>query len=98
MPTDKEVRIHWVTLHPPPNMGELLAIADPEDRLRQVLVGLDGWYRETEPMAVNIERDRLLLPALNEVLNKTGGSLATRCRRHPRIPPTTQAVVSEIRR
>ena len=57
---------HYMADHPPPDLGEALALEDPGQRVRGVLRRVYPWYRETERMAANIQRDRLLLPALDE--------------------------------
>jgi AcrR family transcriptional regulator len=62
---------HWLTEHPPPDPGPALALDDPADRLRAVLVALYRWYRATEPMAGLVRRDRGLVPALDSLLGET---------------------------
>lgn len=59
---------HWLAAHPLPDPGPALAIDDPGNRLRAVLLGLYGWYRTHSPMVANIQRDRHLLPALDAVV------------------------------
>lgn len=59
---------HWLRAHPPPDPGPALALAKPQDRLRAVLASLYAWYRETEPMASSVRRDRALVPALDSLL------------------------------
>ena len=58
----------WLTQHPPPDPAPALALAKPEDRLREVLAPLYTWYRETAPMAAAVRRDRALVPALDSLL------------------------------
>jgi AcrR family transcriptional regulator len=59
---------HWLTEHPPPDPGPALALDDPQQRLRAVLVALYGWYRATEPMSGLVRRDRGLVPSLDALL------------------------------
>lgn len=62
---------HFLAEHPPPDASAALALADPVERLEAVLAGLYAWYRETEPMSANVQRDRRLLPALDALLAET---------------------------
>ena len=62
---------HWISLHPPPDPSEALAVPDPEERVRRVLETFYGWYRENEAMQVPIQRDRNLIPALDRVAQET---------------------------
>ena len=55
---------HWMRLHPLPEL-------DPAEGLESVLAALYGWYRETARMAENVRRDRLSVPALDELLRDT---------------------------
>lgn len=57
---------HYMALHPPPDFTEALALEVPHLRVRAVLSRLYARYRDTEPMTANIQRDRLLLPVLDE--------------------------------
>jgi AcrR family transcriptional regulator len=59
---------HFVAEHPLPDLSAALALADPAERVRRVLLGLYGWYRETEAMTGNTQRDRRLLPELDALL------------------------------
>ena len=67
-PEDRELfaacQGHWLAQHPPPAL-------DPADGLEAVLAALYGWYRETARMAENVRRDRLSVPALDELLRET---------------------------
>jgi AcrR family transcriptional regulator len=56
---------HWQSMHPPPAL-------DPAEGLEAVLSALYGWYRETAPMAENVQRDRATLPDLDALLRETG--------------------------
>jgi AcrR family transcriptional regulator len=62
---------HWLSLHPLPDLGAALALADPVQRLQAVLRSYYGWYRETEPMAANVQRDRGAVAPLDELLRET---------------------------
>ena len=68
-PEDRELfaacQGHWLAQHPPPAI-------DPADGLEAVLTALYGWYRETAAMAENVQRDRALVPDLDELLRETG--------------------------
>ena len=59
---------HWMSEHPLPDMSDALSDTDPAERLRRVLEGLYGWYRETALSNEHLQRDRLMLPALDAVM------------------------------
>jgi AcrR family transcriptional regulator len=59
---------HHLSEHPLPDFEAALAPADPGDRVRSVLDGLYGWYRETQRMMRNLQRDRGSDPALDAVM------------------------------
>jgi AcrR family transcriptional regulator len=62
---------HFLAEHPPPDPSAALGVADPAERVRHALLGLYAWYRETEAMTGNTQRDRRLLPELDAVLADT---------------------------
>lgn len=62
---------HWMLLHPLPNLTAALAKPDPVRRLEAVLRAHYGWYRETEPMAEKVQRDRGAVPPLDQLLEAT---------------------------
>jgi AcrR family transcriptional regulator len=62
---------HWMGLHPLPDFSAALALPEPGERLRGVLRGFYGWYRETAPMAENVQRDRGSVPALEALMEAT---------------------------
>jgi AcrR family transcriptional regulator len=62
---------HFLAEHPPPDPTAALAIPDPAERLRAVLRGFYVWYRTREPVFANVQRDRLVLPALDTLLQHT---------------------------
>lgn len=59
---------YWLTKHPPPDPSAGLAIEDPAERLRAVLRPLYRWYRKTARANANMQRDRLVMPALDAVM------------------------------
>jgi AcrR family transcriptional regulator len=74
-PEDAELfgacQAHWIGLHPLPDFSSALARPDPADRVRAVLTGYYGWYRETAPMAEKVQRDRGAVPALDDLMAQT---------------------------
>src|SRR4051794_15376570 len=63
---------HFVASHPPPDPGAWAAIADPEARLRTALEQVYAYFRENAAMVGNVARDAALVPALAEVLGRSG--------------------------
>jgi AcrR family transcriptional regulator len=59
---------HSLAQKPPPDPSAALAIADPSERLRALLTAFYGWYRQVRRARENLERDRLLLPALDAAM------------------------------
>jgi len=55
---------HWMERHPLPDLGPVLAIEDPRERLRAALTGLYGWYRENAPMQRRVFGERPTVPEL----------------------------------
>ena len=55
--------------HPLPDMSAAFAQADAAEGLWQILTGLYGWYRENKASNEHLQRDRLLLPALDAVMS-----------------------------
>ena len=66
---------HFRATFPPPDPSAAFALADPEERLRAVLVAFYGWFRETEAMSANVLRDAEVLPALAGLLRETEGQM-----------------------
>ena len=60
---------HWMAEHPLPDMSTAFADADAAEALRQVLTGLYGWYRQNQRSNEHLQRDRLLMPALDAVMS-----------------------------
>ena len=56
----------WMEDNPMPDLSGALAIEDPAHRVREVLALLYGRFRDTEQMIAHIQRDRLVMPALDE--------------------------------
>ena len=61
---------HYERLHPAPDFGSALAQEEPGVRVRDVLVRLYGWYRETEPMYGKLFSDRASVPELDRFLEE----------------------------
>jgi AcrR family transcriptional regulator len=55
---------HWMGRHPLPNLVPILAIENPEERLRAALTALYGWYRENAPMQRRVFGERPTVPEL----------------------------------
>jgi AcrR family transcriptional regulator len=74
-PSDRDLfaacQAHFLDEHPPPDPVAALALADPVQRVRRTLAGLYRWYRDTEAMTGNVQRDRRLLPDLDDLLAET---------------------------
>ncbi len=60
---------HWMAQHPLPDLSAAFAEVDPVERFRHVLTGLYGWYRDTKRSNEHLQRDRLLMPALDAVMS-----------------------------
>ena len=60
---------HYMGAHPVPDLNEALALESPSRRVGAVLGRIYPWFRETEAMSNNIQRDRLLLPALDRLVS-----------------------------
>jgi AcrR family transcriptional regulator len=58
---------HWLAGDPPPDPGRWAEIDDPDERCRDALTELYGWYRRQEAMLANVQRDAAVLPTLTEV-------------------------------
>jgi AcrR family transcriptional regulator len=61
---------HYERLHPVPDLGGVLAQADPGERLQGALARLYSWYRETEPMYGKLFSDRASVPELDRFLEE----------------------------
>jgi hypothetical protein len=53
-----------------PDLGDVLALAQPGERVRSALVRLYGWYRETEPMYGKLFSDRASVPELDRFMEQ----------------------------
>jgi AcrR family transcriptional regulator len=61
---------HYERSHPAPDLGDVLALAQPGERVRGALVRLYGWYRETEPMYGKLFSDRASVPELDRFMEQ----------------------------
>jgi AcrR family transcriptional regulator len=61
---------HYEALHPPPDFDGAFALEDPSARVRTVLAGLYGWYREIEPMFGKLFSDRASVPELDQFMEQ----------------------------
>ena len=59
---------HEFGMNPPPDPASWALIRDPEERLRVALAELYAYYRRSEPMFANVQRDAPALPALQHVV------------------------------
>jgi AcrR family transcriptional regulator len=60
---------HWLAQNPPPDPSSAaFAIENPAQRLHAVLRALYGWYRRTARASENLQRDRLVMPALDAAM------------------------------
>jgi len=59
---------HSMVKNPPPDPSAALTIGEPAERLRAVLGPLYRWYRKNAQGTENLQRDRLLMPALDAVM------------------------------
>jgi AcrR family transcriptional regulator len=62
---------HWLSLHPLPDLEAALALPDPVGRVHAVLQRYYRWYRDTESMSENVQRDRGAVTSLNDLLAHT---------------------------
>lgn len=61
----------FIELNPRPDFRRATALADPTERVREVLYLLYRWYRRAAPMTENIQRDRHAIPALDALMRRT---------------------------
>jgi AcrR family transcriptional regulator len=59
---------HSMAKNPPPDPSAALAIGDPAERLHAALQPLYVWYRKNARSTENLQRDRLVMPALDAVM------------------------------
>ena len=71
-PSEKELFAacsdHWLAQNPPPDPSAALALANPADRMRAVLAAFYRWYRKSARGQENLQRDRLVIPALDALM------------------------------
>jgi AcrR family transcriptional regulator len=63
---------HWAALNPLPDPTAWRAVREPDARLRRALEELYAYYRRTETMLVNVNRDRPLVPAMAKPAARMG--------------------------
>lgn len=70
---------YWLAQNPPPDPSSAaFASENPAERLRAVLGALYGWYRMTARANENLQRDRLVMPALDAAMRtRMDGQLST---------------------
>ena len=69
---------HFLAANPPPDIGPAMGLADPGERLGEVLRRLYAWYRRTRRMSENLRRDRAGMPALDALLVESVDARMTR--------------------
>jgi AcrR family transcriptional regulator len=57
---------HYMSMHPPPDPSRWAGTRDPDERLRQALTDLYGWWEETEEMMSRVFRDAPLVESMSE--------------------------------
>src|SRR5690242_5386031 len=57
---------HWMAANPPPDLEVWAAIESPDERLKVALDELYAFYRRTEPMLDNLQRDETTHPLVQE--------------------------------
>jgi AcrR family transcriptional regulator len=62
---------HFLQAHPRPQIDKALVLEDPGDRVRAVLEGFYGWYRDTEPMMLNVHGERGAVPELDDWMRQS---------------------------
>ena len=62
---------HFLAEHPRPDLGAVLALADPVERLRTALTLQYGWYRENAPMQRRVAGERASVPELDAWLARS---------------------------
>jgi AcrR family transcriptional regulator len=62
----------FMASHPPPDPRAWAGISDPDARLRAALEQLYAYFRENAAMLGNVARDAALVPALADVLARSG--------------------------
>ena len=67
---------HWASLHPPPDPGAWVDVADPDERLRAGLADIYAWYASDVQMFVNTRRDAALVPAMAKPVAAVQAGLA----------------------
>jgi AcrR family transcriptional regulator len=58
---------HWTALNPPPDVAGWALIEDPDERLRSGVAQLYDYYRRTERMMANLNRDEAAMPTVRSL-------------------------------
>lgn len=69
---------HWISQHPPPDVGAWDRIGDPDERLAAALGELYAYYRRTQAMWTTAYRDARLVESLGEVMDSAWFTLLDR--------------------
>jgi AcrR family transcriptional regulator len=70
---------HYLSQHPLPDFQAALAPDDPVERVRSLLTSAyAGWYRGSQAMMRNLQRDRRLDPALDEFMRANSDAALAR--------------------
>src|SRR5438270_13532431 len=59
---------HWMERNPPPDPTAAFENDNPDARLGAILRPLYAWYRRNARVIENLQRDRLVMPALDAVM------------------------------
>jgi AcrR family transcriptional regulator len=59
---------HWLAQNPAPDPSVALALDNPAERMRAVLGAFYRWYRKSARVQENLQRDRLVIPALDALM------------------------------
>ena len=70
---------HWMAAHPPPDLAAWAEITNPQERLRTALTELYGYYRATEPMLANLQRDETTMAIVKQLFAGFRGYLSAAC-------------------
>jgi AcrR family transcriptional regulator len=62
---------HYLSQHPLPEIEDVFSLPDPAERLRVALERFYGWFRNNQAMTENVHRDRLTMPALDQLVATT---------------------------
>jgi AcrR family transcriptional regulator len=89
---------HFLAAHPPPDIGPGLSQKDALTRLEKALSDLYGWYRANEAMERNVNRDRHLVPELDDLMrNNADPRLDAAAAAYSELIGGTRAVKASLR-